>query len=283
MKKSVVVFASFILASVLLSYFVSAQSPVNDLKSVLAGTTEVLTSIAETILGPGPTELTTTVTVGDGFLNVEMTKQEFIFARFLFLLIIFAVVWSVVSRISMFESSTWMVVIISGGVSLLATRFLMQPEWIKVILLPYSALGIAVTSLIPLIIYFYFLENIDSRFLRRAGWSLAAVVFVGLWFSRYNEIRSNAIYVYPAAALLCLIVMAADGTIQRAFARAKTGKAMSPMEYQLYGHYMDQINNLMRAQSNLPGGVNTKEYKDIEKQIESLRKKAESVLAKAKE
>jgi len=286
--------AAFILAIFVSSYFVSAQSPVQDIKAVGQGISDILESIFTALLGPGPTATTTSVGQG-GF---AMGVASYLFARVIFLLIIFCVVWAVVGRIPIFEESKWIAFIISAGVGLLSTRFLLQPEWIQTILLPYTAVGIAITTFIPLFVYFYFVEEgIQSKVMRKIAWILAAVVFVGLWYSRYRDLTfavsssgnssfgitgpaafQYALYIYPIAAAVCILCLLLDGTIQGAWKRAKQENALSATQYALYGQYMQEIKELMHAQAQLPGGVGAKEYKSVQKKIEDLQKKAAKII-----
>jgi len=277
------VFASFLIFCFVFSFivalsFISAQTepsfaststassnPIEALKSLGSGFLQVAQPFFSALLG-------------DVTGTKDFSGGQILFAKVLFLLVIFAVVWSVVDKMPIFSANAWLVFLISAAVSLLSTRFLTDAGWVQTILLPYSAFGIAVTSFIPLLIYFYFVLSLDSAFLRKTAWILAAVIFIGLWATRYKDI-GNALWVYPAAAVLCLIFFIADGTIQRAWAKVKTGKALSPTMYALYGKYMKDIEGLIQAQSAFkPSDAH---YKTIETQIKDLRKKAADILAKA--
>ena len=263
-KKSAFLFAGLFLIIVLASYLVSAQSPVEDIKALVKGVGEVLTGLFETILGPGP----------EG--AVAGGAVDFLFARALFLLLIFVIVWAIVSKVPIFSSSTWMIVIVSGAVALLSTRFLLQPGWVETILLPYSAFGIAITALLPLLLYFYFVESaINSRTLRKIAWIFAAVVFVGLWWSRYGEIRSSALFVYPVSAVFCMVFLLADGTIQKLWAQVEMEKNLKPKQYILYNDLLKDIERLIEAQTRAP---NAKAYKDIQTEIDNKRKQALKML-----
>jgi hypothetical protein len=169
-----------------------------------------------------------------------------------------------------------MVFIVSAAVALLSTRFLLQADWIKVILLPYSTFGIAVTALLPLIIYFYFVESISSSTIRKMAWIFAAVVFVGLWYTRYDEITSSAIYVYPVAAVACFVFLAFDGTIRRAWNKARAENALSPTRYVIYNRLKEETDELMKAQRNFT--VGSKGYNDIQKHVDDNVKKMQRII-----
>lgn len=179
-----------IFATIILACLVSAASASADIGSFIRGFGEVIGSLFETILGPGPAGV-----VGGG-----------LFARVLFLIVVFVIVYAVLQKIPMIKEKSWMLFTLSIAVALLSTRFLLEEGWVETVLLPYSVLGIALTAFLPLLIYFYFLEFIvESDILRKIGWIFAAVVFIGLWWGRYSDIDSNAIYIYPITALICLL------------------------------------------------------------------------------
>ena len=268
MKKRFVLFAGLILAIVMFSLLVSAvepaQSPVEALKGFISGAGEVLKTLAENILGPGPTGVE-----GGG-----------LFARALFLLVVLVVVWAVISRVPLFSSNPWMVFIISAAVALLSTRFLLQKEWVEVILLPYSAFGIAITAFLPLLIYAYFVESaINSKTLRKIAWILAAVVFIGLWYTRRSVLIGGAGYVYPVAAVACFAFLAFDGTIRRAWKKVtiENKLAQDPKKWRIYIEKEKDVQALREALSSTTIPANKKP--GIKKQLETAEKELADLLS----
>ncbi len=208
-KKKVILIIGFVLIFFISIFLVSARSVTEDIKSLTSGVSDILQYLAETLLGPGPEGI-----VGGG-----------LFARTLFFLIVLSVVWVVIGRITLFSDKKGVIAIISISVALLSTRFLLQTEWVETVLLPYTVLGVALTAFIPFIIYFYFLEFITTeRWVRKVGWIFGAVVFMGLWWNRYDTLQSDALYIYPITALLCLLTLGFDKSIQKAISKSDVEK-----------------------------------------------------------
>ncbi|MDO8517011.1 MAG: hypothetical protein Q7S33_02700 [Nanoarchaeota archaeon] len=260
-KRVFALFSISLLLSIFILNLVSAATPtvsdpIEALKSFGNGFLQVFQPFFETILGTTP-------------------SGQLLFAKVLFLLLLFSIIWVVIDQIPLFSSNTWVSVLISITVSLLSTRFLTEAGWVQTILLPYSALGIAITAFLPLLIYFYFVEYAlsKSRILRKAAWIFAAVIFIGLWITRYEEIGAAA-WVYPTAAGLCIIFFLMDGTIQRALKRMNIERQLSPIKYAELGRLENQMEGLVKAYSNAPTDA---ERKSIQKLIDNLKKRIQHV------
>lgn len=120
--------------------------------------------------------------------------------------------------------------IISVIVSALAVRVL-TAEWVEAVILPYTTFGIAVTVIIPLALFFFFVEKglAGQPALRKISWVFAAVIFAALYFSRYDTPlvgRNDSFFfspghIYLYGALASLILLFLDKTIQRSFVKSK--------------------------------------------------------------
>jgi hypothetical protein len=161
----------------------------------------------------------------DGLLGETKTADN-LFARILLTLVLFALVYTALGKIDFFESQN-IRILISLIVPILGIRYL-QGNWIQAILLPYSAFGVAATSLIPLIIYFFVVEEgfRRSRTIRKGAWAFAAVVFIGLYFTRFYELQEAA-WIYLIGAVICIGFMIWDKSIQRAISNSQNENLMS--------------------------------------------------------
>ena len=200
-KKLLLISALLIVSIIFLSLIVSAQtkSIVEDAKKFIDNS---LTPLFSGILGQTPT-------------------GEFLFAKFLFLIIILAIVWTALEQVDFFSSNTWVLWIVSIGASILATRWLGSEALIRTIILPYSALGIAISAGLPFLIYFWVVDFGLKKFgstTRRIAWVFFAIIFAGLWITRRETLTagsSYAGYIYPVTVLAAIIMAAMDGTIHR--------------------------------------------------------------------
>lgn len=211
--KKVGVLAVVLFALVLASSFVGAATVAENVDTFLDDAVNVINPVAKVLLGETPT-------------------GELLFAKVLFFIIILSIVWVAASKFEPLSGTTWALVLVSVAVSVLAVRFITSVEWIQAMILPYNAFAIALVSFVPLLIYFYFVEKfVPKRSMRKIAWILAAVVFFGLFISRsadktlgdYNNFMGGITpaYVYLFTAILCLILMFADKSIQNAFRKSQ--------------------------------------------------------------
>ena len=139
---------------------------------------------------------------------------DYMFERILFLFILVAVLYSVISRIDVFKKNRMVIWVITITISLLAVRYLSETNLIQTMLLPYSVLGVALTAVLPILIYFFFVESFsDSATVRKMLWIFYIVVFIGLWASRYDELGQRS-WIYMMSAIAALLFLLFDGTIR---------------------------------------------------------------------
>ena len=143
----------------------------------------------------------------------ETDTGEFFLAKILFLLVIFAIVWKAIEKIPFFSDNEWVLWVVSISVSILSIRWFGNIEIIKTVILPYSALGIAVSAGIPFALGFLIIEGLNKT-MRKFAWIFFAVVFLFLWFTRYEDLGRFG-YIYLVTAGLSIGMMIFDGTIQK--------------------------------------------------------------------
>lgn len=148
------------------------------------------------------------------FLEALFGSSEYIFEKFLFLLLVLAISYAALNKAGIFEDNGTILWVVSIAVSILATRFLTETGTVQTILLSYSVLGVVLTAAIPLIIFFFFVESFESSTIRKVLWVLFIVVFIGIWNSRADEVGKLA-WVYFFTGAVALIFLLADGTIRR--------------------------------------------------------------------
>ena len=207
MKKINLYFFAFIFFSLTI---VSAQT--TQLGYNLATGMNQLIDVVESLLGPlfyfllGPT-----------------TGGFFLFEKILFFLIVLSVVYVSLSTIGPFKENDkkvvkWIVVL---AVSILSVRFLNDFQIIQSILLPYSVIGVALTSIIPFLIYFWFVQSFkDNQTLRKILWVFYIVVFMAIWSNRYEELGKIS-WFYFWSAIAAGLFLLFDGTIRRIIVKAE--------------------------------------------------------------
>ena len=152
----------------------------------------------------------------------------FLFERLLLFILLIAVISVALTKVPLFgdddrKAVRWVITII---VPLIGMRYI-NFEWLSAIILQYRALAIILTAVIPFIIYFYFLYNVDSDYgaLRKVGWLLFIGIYAGLWSTTENDANAT-IYIWTVvAAILCLVF---DNLIMR---RMRIRKLMNQDTY----------------------------------------------------
>ena len=187
--------------------------------------------------------------VGDTTSVSDIDSSGIFFAKVLLLILVFSVVFSVLksTNISFFRGATLWVV--SSAVSILSIRFLAS-DFVEMIIIPYSTLGVALTAIIPLVIYFFFVENgLQSpypRSLRRAAWIFFGVIFLLIWVLRADSLPEDSLgaSIYPMTALIAFFMCFIDGTIQNLFSNMKFQKQKYAMDAKHNALYMDMNNDV---------------------------------------
>ena len=257
MKKGFALFSVLLAGIIISSYLVSAAEISEQLTNVIDGAVQVIEPVARYLLGETP-------------------SGEWLFAKVLFLLIILAVVWTALNNIEFFSENTWVLVVVSLGASILATRWLTEGI-VQTILLPYTAMGIAVSAAIPFVVYFILVNwgfKNQPSIVRKIAWIFFAVIFIGLWIVRGTQIPGVSAWIYPVTAIAALIMAGMDGTIHRFFVQVtieKSGKTSKD----------EAIVEIKRKLNELPGdytaGIITsaelkKREKEYKKQLATLYK-----------
>lgn len=146
-----------------------------------------------------------------------------LFEKLLLFLLISVIASLALSNLPMFKDKPKGILRLVGViVGLLGVRGL-NYVWLNTIFLQYGILFIAVASLIPFIIYWYFLESFASSGLRKIGWSFYSVLYFGLWATSTGETYGE-VYLWTALASL-FYAFILDGWVQRMLAiqAAKSG------------------------------------------------------------
>jgi hypothetical protein len=173
--------------------------------------------------------------------------DEYIFARIILLIIIFIIVYTVLKE-SLFQSyandkGKPVLYIISAAISILSIRYL-PDNLIGAILLPYSALGAALTVFLPLAIFFFFLHKSNfGHFARRFGWVIFGASFIALWWTRgeYSEIAD---YIYWAGLGFIIISFIFDYTIHEYMGLSEINKSKRMHYASLYAEYNETFKTL---------------------------------------
>ncbi|MEM4259587.1 MAG: hypothetical protein QXS38_02410, partial [Candidatus Pacearchaeota archaeon] len=167
--------------------------------------------------------------VGESVETAQYSAGTLLFAKILFLVLIFSLIYLALTNIDFFNYNKLILWIICIAASILSTRFLGN-DIVPAILIPYNTLGVFLTAGIPLILAFFVIERgmagSGNKLIRRVAWIFFAVIFIGLWFSYSSSATATKwVWIYPATAAIALIMMWMDGTIQGFFNQMALQKA----------------------------------------------------------
>lgn len=202
-KRNYLFLAALFLIAISFVQGVYAASITDDMNSFIDGAVDFLNPFSAKLFGETP----------DG---------QWLFAKVLFFIIILSIVWLALDRIPFFSPSQgqqlWVIWTVAIAVSILAVRFIGNEKLISTIILPYTTLGVVLAAGFPFVIYFVLIEmglrGNEYKTVRKVAWIFFAVVFMGLFVSRADQLGS-ARNIYFVTALLSLIVILMDGTFQR--------------------------------------------------------------------
>jgi len=229
-------------------------SPTEALKSLGTGIISLLEPLASTLLGD---------------VKVNGTASgDMLFAKVLFLIIIFGVFYVSLNSLGFFSEHKGILFLIIASASILSVRWLGDISWIKAIILPYSAVGITITAGLPFVLYFLVVNKglaQQPSIIRRTAWIFFGVIFIGLYYSRMGDI-GYVINLYPVIAVCAIIMAWADGTIQKLFIKIHAGRVSIEINEKILRSLRTELADL--GQQLQTGAVTTSDYQKNAKKIQ---------------
>ncbi len=197
-------------------------------------------------------------------------SDEFLFAKILLFVLLFILIKIGIKATPKLGEKPAIVNIISLVISLFAIRYISENDLTRGIFLPYGTLGVAIATLLPFVIYFFFVEKtISSGAGRKMAWLLFVVIFSALWFNRVNSpegLPDVSNYIYMAVVILGVILFFFDKAVKKYFdRRANYASVISAINRKIldlqykYDRYI-----------NIDNDIAKEERKKILKQIKEL-------------
>ena len=235
MKKSVIIVSLF-LSVILLANFALAAVPIQlPAPAALPAGYGPFAPLADLVKGAinGLGATLSYILGGSGFGDVA-------FGKFLLFIVLLIVIVKPANRVLGGQTGdtpgalAWVLSIIIGILGI----YFLPDQVIAGILLPYSSVGIAATVIVPIAVYAFFLEGFNSKTLRKMGWVLAAVAFIGLAVFRSTDTKfpnfgGVVLLSYGLAAFACFLLFALDGTIHGLYFKIRSEKVQH--ESAIYG------------------------------------------------
>ncbi len=155
---------------------------------------------------------------------------EILFIKLLVFVVILSIVSLAVGRVPGFEGKRSISLVISIAVSMMAVRYITTSSLINFIWLPYGAMGILFSSILPFIVGFFFFQGFDSSIIRKVGWTGFFVIFVGLGFMRWSDFTAdvwfkNLAFIYVVIAAISALLIFYDRDMHAMFIVNSLGRA----------------------------------------------------------
>lgn len=130
----------------------------------------------------------------------------YLFERFLLFILLVSMIYVILGKVDLFEHNSsvkWAVAII---VPLIGMRFI-DYGWFSAVLMQYGTLSIALSSVLPFILFFFFVHNIgkDYPLMRKILWIAFICIYAGLWSTAESEFSSAMFFWTMLASILMLI------------------------------------------------------------------------------
>ena len=131
----------------------------------------------------------------------------YLFERFLLFILLLSLIYVILGNVEMFKKNTFVRWITAVIVPLIGIRFI-NFEWLTAVLLSYQVFAIAVTTAIPLLIFFFFVHGIGKEYpyIRKIFWVIFIGVYMGLWSTATSDGASSAYFWTFVAAILFLFL-----------------------------------------------------------------------------
>ena len=254
MKKSIPTFLTIFLTSL------ASAGPVQGVGQLLDGLGEVIVLIIQFI--------------SEMILDID-SFGEFLFAKLIFLILIFLVIYTVIGKNNFFGNNESINKIITAAISILAVRFIPN-ELVRVIFLQYGALGAALGMAIPFLTILFFLHQSNWGPLpRKMGWITYGLCYVALFAYVYTSLKGIANYVYWIGIIGIIGAYFFDRQIHAAFGDVAMRKSRRGFEAERYADLQRKVNYISNDLSK--GGLPPSVEKSLEKRRDHFLKELKKI------
>jgi hypothetical protein len=200
------------------------------------------------------------------FLQSYQTGQDIFYVKLLLFILLYVMVQTGVKAIPRLGEQKAIAIIVSFIVSVLAVKW-MGDGLITTILMPYGALGVALATLLPFLIFFYFVHATKMAGIgRRIAWIFFALSFFLVAANRWKDIDPTGQTFYYVIGGLVLLALIFDKGIHQyffmhelnLFYRGAKGKAIAALQ----AEYLNII--------HVDSPESEKRRKDIEENLKRL-------------
>lgn len=174
--------------------------------------------------------------------------------RFFFFILVFLIISVVVSKIPLFGNHKGISILVALIVAILGVFFI-PDDIVKMMINPYSAMGIAMISIIPFILMFLFTQYmLKNSFFKKIAWFFfAAMLLILSIYSAYQE-KSVYGWTYGIVSILALIMLFAHKWIDAKIWHGEMDFALTQADKRLQQRMvLDQMKEREAAAAGIPG------------------------------
>jgi len=155
----------------------------------------------------------------------EYDTSDFFFSKVLLLILLIIILKNIIDRTPISEGNGKIGLLISVIISIISIRFMNENEFFEAIFIQYGVLGIAITTILPMVIFFYFIHNTNvGTFGRKVFWMIYTVILTGIWIVKSSEIPEVANWIYGITILLTITFIFLDKSIHSYFGMSDFNK-----------------------------------------------------------
>src|SRR3989338_4828635 len=148
----------------------------------------------------------------------DYQSSDFFFHKILLFFLLLIISKFILDKTPIGESNKKVSFLVSLIVSILGIRFINQNDFFESIFIQYGVLGIAISSLFPMVIFFYFVHHMRvGAFGRKMFWFFYMVVMTAIWIVKSSEIPEVAHWIYGITVGASLLFILADRSIHSYF------------------------------------------------------------------
>ena len=205
----------------------------------------------------------------------DYAGSEFFFTKILLMVLLIVIIDMILLRVQLFEGNPRIAGIVAIIVSVMAVRFISENELITAILLPYGTLGIALTTILPFLIFFYFIYSSGMHGLgRKLSWIFFALVLFILWLYKSPEIGNmgalgNQIYLWSFVVMGIIVLF--DKRIKLYFEGLEGKEAQRAIIDDRIAKLEADRNYIQGQTGNTPSREQRETLRRIDKEIRRLK------------
>lgn len=148
----------------------------------------------------------------------DYSSSQFFFYKVLLFILLLVIIKNLLEKTPIGSENKTASLIISIIISILGIRFINENDFFEAIFIQYGTLGIAITTIIPLVIFFYFVNNIKvGTYGRKIFWTLYIITMSAIWITKSSQIPEVANWIYGLNIVAAIIFILFDKTIQAYF------------------------------------------------------------------